>query len=207
MIDFADIEHTLNARGVYFTQHEYHFALDIIIGTERRVSYAINLDTEEYDKVKGTEDEKDYFAKCEHNAVTLLEKQHIKQLVDELKYRWHKSIQDAALNLDDIELSGSDIKKVLATFLRDRIDDPASASVKELVDLLKMYQPYLPDDSAVSEFQRHFIQVHDPFNALCTNCNHEMQVVKGLTCVCPTCGAKYGWYEDEDRFRPMPAKI
>lgn len=207
MIDFVDIEHTLNSRSVYFDTNEYHFVLDIVVGCDKRIAYAINMDGDNYKKVKGSEEEKDFFGKCEHNANTLLDKQHIKQLQDEVKYRWHKAIQDAALNLDDIELTGTDIKKVLAAFLRDRIDDPASASVKELIDLLKMYQPYLPDDSNVSEFQRHFIQVHDPFNALCTNCNHEMQVCKGLSCVCPTCGVHYTWFEEEDRFRPTPSKL
>ena len=125
--------------------------------------------------------------------------------MEELKYQYRKSVQDAALHLEDIEITSSDVKKVLASFLRDRIDDPSSASVKELVDLLKMYQPYLPDDANASDFQRHFIQIHEPYNALCTNCNHEINAFKGLSCVCEHCGQKYIW--EDDRFYPAIDKL
>lgn len=192
----------MNTRGVYFTLAEYKFALLVVLGEEQFMAYAIAFESEKYAKAKGSEEEKDFFAKCNKEATTLLQKQHIVQLSDELRYRHKKLIQDAALNLEDIELTSSDVKKVLAAFLRDRIDDPSSASVKELVDLLRMYQPYLPDDASATDFQRHFIQVHEHFNALCTNCNHELTAYKGLHVVCEHCGTKYVWDETEERFYP-----
>lgn len=207
MISYFEIEQTLSARGVYFSEAEYHYAIDVILGTPSDAAYAINLETAEYHKVHGTEDEKEFFFKMKHLAEQLEKKQHIVQLFEELRYRHKKLIQDAALNLENIEITSSDVKKVLAAFLRDRIDDPERANVKELVDLLKMYQPYLPDDTSATDFQRHFIQVHEPFNALCTNCNKEMTTCKGLSCTCPHCGARYDWLEDEQRFRPSPDKL
>lgn len=207
MIQYNDIEQTLNNRGVYFSIKDYEFVLMLVLGESQTIAYAIAFLQDDYHKIKGTENEKDFFAKCNKESSALLQQQHIIQLQDEIKYRHKKQIQDAALNLDDIELTSSDVKKVLASFLRDRIDDPSSASVKELVDLLRMYQPYLPDDASASDFQRHFIQVHEPYNALCTNCNREISAYKGLSCVCEHCGQKYLWSENDERFIPQPAKL
>lgn len=207
MIQFQDIEQTLNARGVFFDIPEYCFVLLCVLGENEPIAYAIAFDHKEYAKVKETEQAKDFLSKCSKESSALLQKQHIVQLKDELIYRHKKQIQDAALNLDDIELTSSDVKKVLASFLRDRIDDPSSASVKELVDLLRMYQPYLPDDASATDFQRHFIQVHEPYNALCNNCNREISAYKGLSCVCEHCGAKYIWSDTDERFYPEISKL
>ena len=207
MIQFQDIEQTLNTRGVYFNMSEYNFVLLTIFGEDNAISYALSFLKDEYKKVKGTENEKDFFSKCTKSATNLEQQQHIIKLREEVQYRYKKQVQDAALKLDDIELTSSDVKKVLASFLRDRIDDPSSASVKELVDLLRMYQPYLPDDASATDFQRHFIQVHEPYNALCTNCNHEISAYKGLSCTCEHCGQKYIWDNDDDRFYPEPSKL
>lgn len=207
MIQYLDIEQTLNNRGVYFSPQEYEFALLIVLGEEKHIAYALAFSLEQYKKVKNSDDEKDFFSQCNKDASALINQQHIVQLNDELKYRHKKLVQDAALNLDDIELTSGDIKKVLASFLRDRIDDPSSASVKELVDLLRMYQPYLPDDASATDFQRHFIQVYEPFNALCTKCNHEMSAYRGLHCVCEHCGEKYLWSEEDNRFYPQLGKL
>lgn len=205
MIKYIDIEQTLASRSVFFDTKEYLFALSVVLGEDKDVAYAITFKRDEYKKVKGTEEEKDFFASCATEISNLEQQQHFKQLVEELKYQYRKSVQDAALHLEDIEITSSDVKKVLASFLRDRIDDPSSASVKELVDLLKMYQPYLPDDANASDFQRHFIQIHEPYNALCTNCNHEINAFKGLSCVCEHCGQKYIW--EDDRFYPAIDKL
>lgn len=207
MIQFRDIEQTLHSRGVYFSLDEYLFTTLIVIGEEKHVAYAMCFAQSEYNTIKDTEKEKEHFAKYNKCADELLQKQHIIQLKNELEYRNKKAIQDAALNLDDIELTSSDVKKVLASFLRDRIDDPSSASVKELVDLLRMYQPYLPDDASATDFQRHFIQVHEQYNALCTNCNREISAYKGLSCVCEHCGAKYIWDDEQERFFPEVGKL
>lgn len=206
-MQFVDIEINLNNRGVYFDFNEYAFILMLSAGEELPVAYALSFALEDYKRVKGTEDEREFFTKCTKDAKALLKLQHMIQLKDEVKMRYKKMVQDAALQLDDIELTSSDVKKVLASFLRDRIDDPSSASVKELVDLLRMYQPYLPDDVAEGEFQRHFIQVHEPYNALCTNCNHEISAFKGLSCVCEHCGQKYVWSETDGRFYPEVGKL
>jgi len=207
MMQFRDIESTLNARGVFFTQQEYVFTLLVVIGERPTIAYALSFSQDEYQRVKDTESEKDFFNNCANLSSSLLQQQHIVKLKEELEYRNKKAIQDAALHLDDIELTSSDVKKVLASFLRDRIDDPSGASVKELVDLLRMYQPYLPDDASSTDFQRHFIQVHEPYNAMCNNCNHEISAYKGLSCICEHCGQKYIWSDDDDRFYPEISKL
>lgn len=203
MIQFRDIEQTLLSRGVSFALNEYLFTELIALGEEKHIAYALCFEPSEYKSIKDSENEKEYFPKYTKCADDLLQKQHIIQLKNELEYRKKKEIQDAALNLDDIELTSNDVKKVLALFLRDRIDDPSSASVKELVDLLKMYQPYLPDDASAMDFQRHFIQVHEPYNAICNNCNREISAYKGLSCVCEHCGQKYIWDNEQERFFPQ----
>lgn len=207
MMQFRDIESTLNARGVFFTQQEYVFTLLVVIGERPTIAYALSFSTDEYQRVKDTESEKDFFNNCAKLSSSLLQQQYIVKLKEELEYRNKKAIQDAALHLDDIELTSSDVKKVLASFLRDRIDDPSGASVKELVDLLRMYQPYLPDDASATDFQRHFIQVHEPYNAMCNNCNHEISAYKGLSCICEHCGQKYIWSDEDDRFYPEISKL
>lgn len=207
MIRFSEIEQTLSSRGVFFNMQDYLLALAIVAGEEPSIAYAMVFNSETYKKVKETQDEKNFFIQCDKECANILQKEYFKKLLEELQYQYKKQIQDFALHLDDIELTSSDIKKVLASFLRDRIDDPTSASVKELVDLLKMYQPYLPDDSSSSDFQRHFIQVHEPYNALCTNCNREISAYKGLSCACEHCGQKYIWDVNEERFYPQPAQL
>lgn len=207
MIQYQEIEQTLNARGVFFTMQEYLFVLCKTLQETTEIAYAIAFLQDEYKQVKGTENEKDFFSRCNKESSALLQQQHIIQLGEELKYRHKKMIQDAALNLDDIELTSGDIKKVLASFLRDRIDDPTSASVRELVDLLRMYQPYLPDDASATDFQRHFVQVYEPYNAMCPKCNKEMSAFKGLSCKCEHCGQEFIWSMDDERFYPQPAKL
>lgn len=207
MIDCLELEHTMASRGVFYENNELYFAILITLGNEPQHAYALAMDFENYARVKDTEGEKEYFGKATKDASTLLQRPNITQLKNELEYRFKKEVQDAALHLEDIELTSSDVKKVLAAFLRNRIDDPSGASVKELVDLLRMYQPYLPDDASASDFQRHFIQVMPHFSAFCRNCNHEFDAVMGISCICPTCGAKYLWEEEEGRFYPQPSKL
>lgn len=207
MIRYNDIEQTLSSRGVFFNMQEYLFALALVVGEEPKMAYAIVFSSETYRKVRETDEEKEFLVQCGKDAANMQQQEYFKKLMEELQYQYKKQIQDFALHLDDIELTSSDVKKVLASFLRDRIDDPTSASVKELVDLLKMYQPYLPDDASASDFQRHFIQVHEPYNALCNNCNREISAYKGLSCVCEHCGQKYVWDVNEDRFYPQPSKL
>lgn len=207
MIKYQEIEQTLNARGVFFSVDEYLFALCVILDEQQDIAYAMIFKKDEYASVKGTEKEKEFLQSCVRDCANVMQQQHVVQLIDELKYRYGKAVQDAALNLDDIELTSSDVKKVLASFLRNRIDDPSSASVKELVDLLRMYQPYLPDDASATDFQRHFIQVHEPYNALCNECNKEISAYKGLSCACEHCGARYIWSNDDERFYPEPTRI
>lgn len=207
MIKYNDIEQALSARGVFFNMQEYLFALAMIVGEEQSMAYALVFRADTYKKVRESEEEKDFLIQCGKESTMLMQQEYYKKLEDELRYQYKKQIQDLALHLDDIELTSSDVKKVLASFLRDRIDDPTSASVKELVDLLKMYQPYLPDDASATDFQRHFIQVHEPYNALCNNCNREMSAYKGLSCVCEHCGQRYVWDVNEDRFYPQPSKL
>lgn len=206
-MNYLDIEQSLNTRGVFFDLSEFVFTMLVVIGNEPYVAYALAYEPSEYNKAKGSEEEAEYIPKATREANALLGKQHVVQLRQELEYRLKKKVQDAALNLDDIELTSSDIKKVLATFLRDRIDDPSSASIKELVDLLKMYQPYLPDDASASDFQRHFVQVYPHFTSMCVNCNREFDSVIGMNVVCPHCQTKYTWVEEEKRFYPAPIKL
>lgn len=206
-MNYLDIEQTLNTRGVFFDIDEFMFVMLVVMGNEPYMAYAMTFEQHEYNRVKGTEGESTFIPIATKNANALLVKQHIVKLKEELEYRLKKKVQDAALNLEDIELTSGDIKKVLASFLRDRIDDPTSASVKELVDLLRMYQPYLPDDASATDFQRHFVQVYPHFTALCCNCNKEFDAAMGINCICPHCGAKYTWEEDENRFYPQPITL
>jgi hypothetical protein len=115
-------------------------------------------------------------------------------------------VQAAASTLKDYKFSGAEVQQLLANLLHNRSQELDDASVKDILSLIKtMYEQGALDSG--DTFQKHFIQIHDQFNALCTNCNREFDAYAGIDCICPHCKQLYRWSESENRFYPKPAKL
>lgn len=201
MINFTDTTRTLFTRGISFTIEEYIFCLNIVLGEDENVSYAIAFDQEGLKKVLGTEDEQDFYLSKRQECTSLMQQQHIVRLIQEMQELFMQEVQTRAMNLEDYRFTGGQIAQILQNLLHNRVSDLDSASTKDVISLIKMLTDQFGLDGG-SDFEKHFIQVFPKFNALCTSCNREFQVCEGLSAKCPHCGAIYAWDETERRFYP-----
>lgn len=206
MINFVDATQTLFNRGITFTIEEYIFCLNVVIGEDPNISYALAYDQIGYKKVLGTENEDKYLQSKSHDCDTLMQQPSIIQLKQELENMYVQEIQNKALNLEDYRFTGGQIAQILQNLLHNRISDLDSASTKDVISLIKLLTEQFGLDGG-SDFQRHFVQIFPHFNALCNNCNHEFQVAEGIGAACPFCGATYHWDSTTNRFIPKPSKL
>lgn len=206
MLSFTDVTQTLFNRGVVFSVEEYIFCLNLVLGEEPSISYALAYDKEEYKKVLGTEDEQDYLAGKSAECDALMQQQSIVSLKQEISNLYVQEVQNKALNLEDYRFTGGQIAQILQNLLHNRISDLDSASTKDVISLIKLLTEQFGLDGG-SDFEKHWIQIYPKFNALCTNCNHEFQIAEGIGAVCPFCGAQYHWDSERERFVPQPSKL
>ena len=130
-----------------------------------------------------------------------IQQQEIDHLIDYIGEQYRTEIQKKASNLKDYKFSAEEIVQMLSNLLATRSENLEEASVRDITALIRE----LAAQGALEGgdgFSRHFINVLPHFNALCPNCNREIDVAKGMTCICPHCGAKFIWVENEDRFIP-----
>ena len=203
------LSYVLFTRGVTFDLKQYLFAVQFVMGEDAHTAYAMVYDTENFLKETGTEDEQEYLQRFTKDADVMLQQQECQHLVDLLKENYQSDVQTAASTLKDYKFSGSDIQQLLANLLHNRAggaDSLDDASVKDVISLIKMMYEQGALDSG-DTFQKHFVQIHDPFNALCTTCNHEFEAHAGIDIVCPHCKQVYRWSEAERRFYPKPSKL
>lgn len=206
MISFIDVTQTLFGRGVSFNIQEYFFCLSIVLGENKVVAYALAFDAKGYKKVLGTEDEDTFLQSKKQDCDALLQQQHIIKLKQELEDLYITDVQSKALNLEDYRFTGGQIAQILQNLLHNRISDLDSASTKDVISLIKLLTEQFGLDGG-SDFEKHFIQIYPAFNALCTACNREFECHSGVGAVCPHCGAKYIWSNEENRFYPQPSKL
>ena len=209
MLNYLDCKNVLFTRGVTFDLKQYLLVMQMVLGEDRNTAYAMVYDTENFVKETGTEDELEYLSKFDKDASVMLEQQECKHLLDFLKENYQRDVQEAASTLEDYKFSGSDIQQLLANLLHNRAggaDSLDDASVKDVISLIKMMYEQGALDSG-DTFQRHFVQIHDPFNALCVTCNREFEAHAGIDCVCPHCKQVYKWSESERRFYPQFGKL
>lgn len=209
ILNFLDAKNVLFTRGVSFDLKQYLFVAQVVLGEDAPTAYAMVYDASNFVRETGTEDELDYIQGFKKEADVMLQQQECVQLKEYLEDSYQSDIQAKASTLEDYKFSGADIQQLLANLLHNRVGDNDSlddASVKDVISLVKMMYEQGALDSGDS-FQKHFIQIHPPFNALCTQCNREFDAHAGINCRCPHCGQVYQWSESERRFYPQPSKL
>lgn len=206
MLSFTDTTQTLFSRGITFTIEEYIFCLNLVLGEDKYISYALAYDQSGYKKVLGTEDEDDFLQSKRQECDALLQQQNIVKLKQELEDLYIAEVQNKALNLEDYRFTGGQIAQILQNLLHNRISDLDSASTKDVISLIKLLTEQFGLDGG-SDFEKHFIQILPKFNALCNNCNREFQIASGIGAVCPHCGASYHWDSNSEKFIPQPQKL
>jgi hypothetical protein len=170
------------------------------------VAYGMVYDTANFKKVINTEDAGEYIAEQRKHGDVMLQQQECQQLFEVLSEEYQLDIQAKASTLENYKFSGAEVQQLLANLLHNRSQELDEASVKDILSLIKtMYEQGALDSG--DTFQKHFITIHDKFNALCPNCNHEIDVFAGVDCVCPYCRQAFKWSEEERRFYPQPNKL
>lgn len=206
MQNFNDITQTIFHRGITFSMQDYVFATLVVLGEDIGVAYAIAYESAEYGKVIGKEKEKDYLIEKKKDGDLMLQQQSLIQLKDEIAEAYRADIQQKALSLEQIEFTASDINALLNKLLATQAKDIDSASIREMLSIIHELINNFGLSSGNDAFAKHFITIQPKFNALC-RCGREMDIVKGLDCVCPSCKQVYKWVEEEDRFYPTPNKL
>lgn len=206
MLDYLSTKETLHVRNVLFDEKQYQFVMMVAFGEDESVAYALAYDAAEFKRVCGTDDEESFLYKCKKNADVMLQQQECQHLLEYLKEQLRSEIQKQAREITDFKFSAEDIVQMLSNLLAKRSENLEEASVRDITALIRE----LASQGALEGgdgFQRHFVTVYPHFNALCSNCNREMDIAKGLSCTCPFCGAKYTWSEDEQKYYPEPLKL
>lgn len=201
MLDYLSTTDVLHNRNVNFNENQYFFALMYVFGEDIGVAYGLAFDSENFKSIIGTEDEDEYLQKARRDGNLAIQQQEIDHLVDFVGEQYRTEIQKQARDLKDYKFSAEEIVQMLSNLLATRSANLEEASVRDITALIRE----LAAQGALEGgdgFSRHFINVLPHFNALCPNCNREIDVAKGMTCICPHCGAKFIWVEDEDRFIP-----
>ena len=206
MLNFQETNQKLFARGITFSIEDYLFCTNLVLGEDACLSYALAYDQKGLKTVLGTELEQDFIQSKKQECDTLQQQQHIIRLKQELSDLYLAEIQSKALNLEEYRFTGGQIAQILQNLLHNRIADLDSASTKDVISLIKILTEQFGLDGG-GDFEKHFIQIHPKFNALCTQCNHEFTVVEGITIVCPSCGFVYNWDDTTQRFYPKPDKL
>lgn len=206
MLNYLDTKSVLFTRGVSFDLKQYLYVVQVVLGEDKSVAYGMTFDRENFVKAIGSEDEDDYLSKVARDAEIMMQQQECQQLFEVLSEEYQLDIQAKASTLENYKFSGAEVQQLLANLLHNRSQELEEASVKDILSLIKtMYEQGALDSG--DTFQKHFITIHDKFNALCPNCNHEIDVFAGVDCVCPYCKQAFKWSEEERRFYPQPNKL
>lgn len=206
MLDYLSTTNALHTRGVNVTLQEYFFVVQVVFGEDIRVAYASVFDTSNFKSSVPSEDEEEYLNTHRRDAEILLEKQNCAYLKEYIEQELQSYVQDAATKLEDFKFTGADVQRLLGNLLHNRSESLDDASVRDILSLIKgMYESGALDSG--DSFSRHFITLHDPFNALCVSCNHEFEAHAGIDIVCPHCKQVYKWSEQERRFYPKFDKL
>lgn len=202
MVGYLESVSTMHTRGVVIDEKDYIFTLMVVLNESPQNAFALAYDIGNFKKVIGTEDEDSYLLSKTKDAENMLEQQNIIQLRDFLAESYKTQVQAEALNLKDFKFSGQEAVQILNNLLKTRIDDLESSSVRDVVGIIKTLSETGALDTGDSGFSRHFIIVKDKYPAICTTCNHEIDIYPGVGAVCPFCSQRYTWSSEENRFYP-----
>lgn len=201
MLNYLDTKSVLFTRGVSFDLKQYLYVVQVVLGEDKSVAYGMTFDRENFVKAIGSEDEDDYLSKVARDAEIMLQQQECQQLHEVLSEEYQLDIQAKASTLENYKFSGAEVQQLLANLLHNR-------TARTWRGKRKGYSFAYQDDvqgalDSGDTFQKHFITIHDKFNALCPNCNHEIDVFAGVDCVCQYCKQVFKWSEEERRFYPQ----
>lgn len=206
MLNYRDTQNALHTRLVDFSLQEYLFVLQTILGEDPCVAYASVYDTQEFKRNVPSEDEEEYLANKRKDAEIMLEQQNCRHLREYLEQEYRSDIQEQASTLKDFKFTGAEVQRLLNNLLHERSQELSEASVRDILALIKsMYDSGALDSG--DSFQKHFVIIPNKYNAMCSQCNHELNAVDGLDIRCAYCGQIYKWDENERRFYPAFAKL
>lgn len=206
MFDYRDFITRLHIRGLKPDDKQYLFVAMVCAGEDISVAYGLTFDTVEFKRNVPSDNEDEYLASIRHKAEVMLQMQECAQLREVINEAIRAEIQSKATNIKEYKFSSQEIVNMLSSLLADRSAEISEASVRDIVQLIRELVN-LGGLAGSDGFESHFIQVHEPFNALCTSCNREMDAYAGLDCRCVHCGQVYRWSEEERRFYPQITKL
>lgn len=202
MLNFTETIDIMKQRGVEnMTPLEYSFALMIAVGIDRTQAYMATIKGKEYEK-KNQEQLLRFKEKCEKDACDMFENPDIKKIISVLSEDYQKAIKYEALSLDEVDFNSEDLRKILAKFLKEKYKDIDAADAKDLLNAIKIYVDKFGDtgDDGMVKFNKHFIQVYPPYNAVCPNCGREIDLPRGVNSKCKYCEHQFIWNEDKERY-------
>ena len=202
MIGFTEAVNTMLTRGFSISTEDYLFALLYVLGNGENDAYSFAYDRDELMKNVGTDEESEYLSKNKKAAESKRSQPNITHLIDLLSDSYREEIQKAAFKLSDVKFSGNEAIQILNDILKSRIQDIDSASVKDVVQIIKTLIDQGGLDVGDGGFSKHFVQIFPKFNALCTNCGREFDAMRGLSAKCPFCDTVYNWSESDNRYYP-----
>ena len=206
MLNFTETTQILFGRGITFSIEDYLFCLNLILGEDENVSYALAYDRVGYKKNLGTENEEEYLKTKEQECKDLMQQQRIVQLRQEMEDLYVAEIQGKALNLENYRFTGGQIAQILQNLLHNRVEDLDNASTKDVISLIKLLTEQFGLDGG-SDFEKHFIQIYPAYTAVCVSCSKEFEAHAGMGAVCPHCHQQYRWSVEENRFYPEICKL
>lgn len=202
MLDYEYTRNTLHARGIKVSVQQYLYVLNVVLGEKPAIAYGIIYDSDALKKALDEEELDRYVSMVKEKADVMLKQQDEIQLLELLQSDYNRDIQEKAMNLENYEFTTGQVVQILQNLLHSRSQDIESSSVRDIISLINT----LASQGALSgsdNFASHFIQIMPKFNAVC-KCGREIDVVKGIDCICSYCHQLYKWVEEEDRFYPMP---
>ena len=207
MLNYNDSVERIHNIGLSFDIEQYLFVLQCALGENQAVAYAMLYDQAEFKRILGTDGEQEYLAKAEKKADIMLQQQECAQLKSLIDEAFRGEVQKRALDLQEYNFSTQEVVNMLSRLLADRSKNIEESSIRDIIALIRELNAQGGLSGSDGGFERHFINIFPPFTAMCTSCNREFDLARGVDGVCPFCGAKYTWVESEDRFYPQPTKL
>lgn len=207
MLNYEDSLERIHNLGLSFDIQQYLFVVQCSLEETPAIAYAMMFDQAEFKRILGTEQENEYLANMAKKADIMLQQQECKQLKALVDEAFRAEVQKKAINLEDFNFSTQEIVNMLSKLLADRSKSIEEASIRDIVSLIRELNAQGGLSGGDGGFERHFINIFPPFTAMCSQCNREIDLARGVSGVCPFCGTKYTWVEEENRFYPQPTKL
>ena len=208
MIDYIEAKQTLETSAMTCSAEDYSFALQVVNGINVTKAYVQAYHAKEPDL-------QIYALNSLVEVNEKLAKKHLKfpninMLINLLKSEYDKTIDSRASKqyrtmiasgTKGADLSGDEVKGMIATILKTKSKNIDSSSINDLVSLLRLYIDKYTDvnESEYMQKKKRLIHIFPKTNVICLNCNKEFDALKGITFECPHCKKVYTWSEEDQR--------